>query len=237
DHPSLGRDIGEILGRGKIGIPISPNLEEVGRLGDIFIDFTNPITAMETLRCAKKLGKKAVIGTTGLGLEELKEAKEIAQEIAIVLSPNMSIGVNLLFNLVGEVVRVLGKDYDIEIIEAHHRGKKDAPSGTALKLGEIIASNQGKELSAVAIYGREGATGPRTREEIGIHGIRAGDIIGEHTVMFAGVGERIELIHRAHSRENFAHGALRAVIWLSEQTKGLYSMLDVLGMKEGRADV
>jgi 4-hydroxy-tetrahydrodipicolinate reductase len=229
DHPLIGKDIGEINGLGKMNIPLEGDFKKGG--GDVVIDFTNPKTSIENLELAKKTGSAIVIGTTGLSPEQMERVKELAKGARCVFSPNMSVGVNVMFRIVQEVARVLGPEYDIEIFEAHHRLKKDSPSGTAAKLGELIAKATGRDFGKVGVYGRKGMVGERTKEEIGMQVIRAGDIVGEHTVLFGGIGERLEIIHRAHSRDNFARGAVRAALWVVNQPNGLYDMQDVLGLK------
>ncbi len=229
DHPFIGKDIGEVIGLGRMGIPLEGDLKNIG--GDVIINFTNPKTSLETLEFAKQKGLAAVIGTTGLSPEQMEKVRDISRSIRCVFSPNMSVGVNVMFRIVQEVAKVLGPDYDVEILEAHHRLKKDSPSGTAVKLGELIAKAVGKDFGKVGVYGRRGMVGERTKEEIGMQVIRAGDIVGEHTVLFGGIGERLEIIHRAQSRDNFARGAVRAAIWVVNQPNGLYDMQNVLGLK------
>ena len=227
-HPSIGKDAGEILGLGKNLIPITDNLKKVIGDIDVLIEFTTPDGTMRHLNIVEEAKKAIVIGTTGLNQDELRAVEKASRSIPIVMAPNMSIGVNLLFRLVGEVAKGLGKGYDVEIVEAHHRFKKDAPSGTAKKLAEEIANALDRDLDKVGVYGRKGMTGQRSDEEIGIHAVRAGDIVGEHTVTFCGNGERIEIVHRAHSRDAFARGALRAAKFVFGKPPRLYSMEDVL---------
>jgi 4-hydroxy-tetrahydrodipicolinate reductase len=228
DHPAIGWDIGEIIGLGKMGIPLEKSLKK--EKGAVIINFSSPQASMESLEFAKENGLAAVIGTTGLSPAQLERLRELSKSIRCVFSPNMSVGVNVMFRIVQEVAQVLGPEYDIEIFEAHHRLKKDSPSGTAVKLGELIANAVGRNFAQVGVYGRKGLVGERTREEIGMQVIRAGDIVGEHTVLFGGIGERLEIIHRAHSRDNFARGAVRAALWIVNQPDGLYDMQDVLGL-------
>jgi len=211
-------------------IPLVSNLEEVIEEGDVIVEFTNPQTTVEHALIAGKHKKSMVIGTTGLSDNDKKIIEEASKNAPIVLSPNMSQGVNLLFKLVEEVAKVLGEDYDTEIVEMHHHHKKDAPSGTAKKLGEIIAKAWGKDLQDIGVYGRSGFVGERKRGEIGIMALRGGDVVGDHTVIFAGPGERIELTHRAHSREAFAQGAVKAIRFVISQSPGLYSTKEVLGL-------
>jgi len=230
DHPSIGKDIGEMIGLGKLGVPLERALKKDG--GDVIINFSDPKASLESLQFSKESGLAIVIGTTGLSPEQMERVKELSKNARCVLSPNMSVGVNVMFRIVQEVAQVLGPEYDVEIVEAHHRLKKDSPSGTAVRLGELIAKATGRDFGKVGVYGRKGMVGERTREEIGMQVIRAGDIVGEHTVVFGGVGERLEVIHRAHSRDNFARGAVRAALWVVSQPNGLYDMQDVLGLKK-----
>ncbi len=211
-------------------IPLYSSLEDVIEKGDVIIEFTNPETTITHVEIAKKYKKPMVIGTTGLTDDEKKIVEDAATSAPIVLSPNMSTGVNILFKLVEEVARILGEEYDTEIIEIHHHHKKDAPSGTAKKLGEIIAGVWGKKLDDIGVYGRSGFVGERKKGELGIMAVRAGDVVGDHTVIFAGPGERLELTHRAHSREAFANGALTAARFVIKQKPGLYSTKEVLGL-------
>ena len=229
DHPSVGKDIGEVIGLGKIGVLLESSLKKGG--GDVIINFSSPQGSLESLAFAKEAGLAIVIGTTGLNSEQMNKVKELSKNVRCVLAPNMSVGVNVMFRIVQEVAKVLGPEYDIEILEAHHRLKKDSPSGTAVKLGELISSSIGRDFGRVGVYGRRGIVGERTKDEIGMQVIRAGDIVGEHTVLFGGIGERLEITHRAHSRDNFARGAVRASLWVVNQSNGLYDMQDVLGLK------
>ncbi len=198
---------------------------------DVLIDFTTPSATMKNLDFCIKNKRKMVIGTTGFDKRGIETINKASENIAIVFSPNMSVGVNLLFKLVSDVAHILGEDYDVEIVEIHHRFKKDAPSGTAIRLAENIAEALNRNLDEIGIYGRKGIVGERKKEEIGIFAVRAGDVVGEHTVIFATLGERIELTHRAHSRETFARGAIRAAKWVYHRIPGLYTMWDVLGIK------
>ena len=229
DHPFLGRDVGEIVGLGRLGVPLEGELKK-GK-GDVLINFSAPRASLESLEFAKESGLAAVIGTTGFNQDQMDRIRELSKSVRCVLAPNMSVGMNLMFKVVQEVAKVLGPDYDIEIFEAHHRLKKDSPSGTAVTLGELIANAIGRDFNQVGVYGRKGMVGERTKEEIGMQVIRAGDIVGEHTVLFGGIGERLEIIHRAHSRDNFARGAIRAALWVVNQPHGLYDMQDVLGLR------
>ncbi len=229
DHPWIGKDIGEMIGLGRINVPLEGRLKDKG--GDVIINFSTPQASIESLEFAKDTGMAVVIGTTGFSQDQIEKIKDLSKDVRCVLSPNMSIGVNVMFRLVEEVARILGPEYDIEILEAHHRLKKDSPSGTAMKLGELVAKAIGKDIHQVGVYGRKGMIGERKKDEIGMQVIRAGDIVGEHTVLFGGIGERLEIIHRAHSRDNFARGAIRAALWVINQPNGLYDMQDVLGLK------
>lgn len=228
NHPVLNKDIGNVCGIGKLNVSITDNLAEVIEKGDVIVDFTTSLSTINNVKQAKQTHKPIVIGTTGLTDEEMEIIKTASSSIPILLSPNMSIGVNVVFNIVGNVARDLGQDYDIEIIEAHHNQKKDAPSGTAKRLADEILQAKGKGRNYRLIYGREGSVGKRPKGEIGIHAIRAGDIIGDHTVIFAGENERIEITHRAHSRDVFARGALRACKFIIGKSPKLYNMQDVL---------
>jgi 4-hydroxy-tetrahydrodipicolinate reductase len=233
-HPAIGKDVGEVVGLGEIGLDVKGDISEAMESADVLIDFTTPESTLNNIRFIAKTGQAMVIGTTGIIGEEEKEVRRLAKTIRCVMSPNMSVGVNVLFKVVEDMCRVLGKDFDMEIIEAHHRLKKDAPSGTAMRLAQILADTTGRNLDKDAVYQRRGYIGVRKDEEIGIQSIRAGDIVGEHTVVFAGKGERIDIVHRAHSRDNFARGALLASTWVVRQPNGLYDMQDVLGLKERR---
>jgi 4-hydroxy-tetrahydrodipicolinate reductase len=211
-------------------VKVTDNLEKIIDRAEVVIDFTNPQASLENLEIASKFKKAMVIGTTGHTEEEKKLVAEKAKTIPLLMAPNMSLGVNLLFRLVDSVARSL-KGYDVEIVEAHHNRKKDAPSGTAAKLGETIAQVLNLNLKEAGVYGRKGMVGPRKPQEIGVHAVRAGDIVGEHTVIFAGTGERLELVHRAHSRDCFARGAVEATKWIVRQPPGFYDMQDFLGLK------
>ncbi|MCG6967410.1 MAG: 4-hydroxy-tetrahydrodipicolinate reductase [Chromatiaceae bacterium] len=231
DSSLVGADAGEVAGVGKLGVMISHSLTKVVDDFDVVIDFTGPAATMVHLDVCRKHGRAMVVGTTGLSDEQKGAIKAAAAEIGIVFAPNMSVGVNLCFRLLELAARVMGEDADIEIIEAHHRHKVDAPSGTALGMGEVVAKALGRELKEVAVYGREGHTGARDPKTIGFETIRAGDVVGEHTVWFATEGERVEITHKASSRMTFAKGAVRAATWLTGQGKGLFDMQDVLGLR------
>ena len=224
-----GADAGEVAGVGRLGVPVVDSLPEVLDAFDVLIDFTVPAATLRAVEICRAAGKQAVIATTGIGAEGTAAIRQAAGDIAIVMAPNMSIGVNLVFRLTELAARVLGEDTDIEIIDLHHRHKIDSPSGTAVRLGQIVAEALGRNLDQVAVYGREGETGPRDPRTIGFETIRAGDVVGEHTVLFGGTGERVEITHRASSRMNFARGSLRAVRFLEGRSNGLFDMQDVLG--------
>lgn len=228
--PYLQKDAGELIGA-SCGISIASDFSDALKKDHNLIDFTRPEGTLAHLATCRKIGVKMVIGTTGFSPEEKALLKEASKDIAIVFAPNMSVGVNVTFKLLEIAAKVLNEGYDIEIIEAHHRHKIDAPSGTALRMGEVIADALGRDLSKVAVYGREGVTGERKPETIGFATIRAGDIVGDHTAMFAGIGERVEISHKASSRMTFAMGALRAVRFLADKSNGLYDMQDVLGLR------
>jgi 4-hydroxy-tetrahydrodipicolinate reductase len=228
DHPNIGKDAGEIAGIGKLGVAIQADLEPLLKNQSVVVEFTAPEATLAHVRLAARKNVPIVVGTTGLNAKQQEEIQKLSRSGRILISANMSLGVNLLVSLLGKVAGILGDDYDVEIIEAHHRFKKDAPSGTALAMAAPIARALNRDLDKAGVCGRKGIVGERTKNEIGLLSIRAGDIVGEHTVIFGGLGERIEFIHRAQSRETFARGALRAAQWLAKQKKGLYSMQDVL---------
>jgi 4-hydroxy-tetrahydrodipicolinate reductase len=230
-HPDVGKDAGETAGLGAKGVFVRDALELVIDDCDAVIDFSFPEATMATLRLAAKRNKAVVVGTTGFSADQKDEIRSLTQSLRCVLAPNMSIGVNVLFKVVRDVAKALGDDYDVEIVEAHHKFKKDAPSGTAVRISEIIADALGRDLGRVGVYGRKGLSEGRDPKEIGIHTVRAGDIVGEHRVMFGGMGETLEIFHRAQSRETFARGAVRAAQWLVGRPSGLYDMQDVLGLR------
>jgi 4-hydroxy-tetrahydrodipicolinate reductase len=232
DHPAVGRDLGETAGYGKSGVTITGDLSDCIRKADVVIDFTHHEAAVETLETAVKHKKAIVIGTTGFTPEEMGRIRKIAAKTKCVLAPNMSVGVNVMFKVLENVAGILGDEFDVEIVEAHHNLKKDAPSGTAMKMAQVLAGALGRDLDKVGVYERKGMIGARTKKEIGIQTVRAGDIVGEHWVIFGGLGERLEFIHRAHSRDNFAKGAVRAAKWVVKQKNGFYDMQDVLGLKK-----
>lgn len=232
DSSLIGADAGELAGVGSKGIAINENIRAVTDNFDVLIDFTRPEVTLANVAVCREAGKRMVIGTTGFSDEQKAELEEAAKDIAIVFAPNMSVGVNLCLKLLDIAARVMGDEVDIEVIEAHHRHKIDAPSGTALRMGEVVADALGRDLKECAVYGREGNTGERERKTIGFETIRAGDIVGDHTVMFADIGERVEITHKASSRMTFANGAVRAAEWIMQHDKGLFDMQDVLGLKD-----
>ncbi|MGB1271493.1 MAG: 4-hydroxy-tetrahydrodipicolinate reductase [Endozoicomonas sp.] len=227
----LGVDAGELVGVGSLGVSLTDDLAAMVDRFDVLIDFTSPSLTMKNVELCREHGKGLVIGTTGLTSEQKARLAAAAEETAIVFAPNMSIGINLVFKLLETAARILDQDADIEVIEAHHHHKVDSPSGTALKMGEVVADTLGRDLEKCAVYGREGHTGPRDRETIGFATIRAGDVIGDHTVLFACEGERVEITHKASNRVIYARGSIRAVRFLAGKSSGLYDMQDVLGLK------
>ncbi len=230
-HAALEHEGSEMLGREVGGVKISADVEAALKGADVLIDFTRPEGTLHHLDICRRLKVNMVIGTTGFSAQQKAQLGAAAQDIGIVFAPNMSVGVNLLFKLLETASRVLAQGYDIEIIEAHHRHKVDAPSGTALGLGEVVARTLGRDLAECAVYGREGVTGERDPSTIGFATVRGGDIVGDHTVLFAGIGERIEITHKASSRATFALGALRAARFLKNHPAGMYDMQDVLELK------
>lgn len=227
----IGADAGEVAGVGKLGVLIVGSLSEVMDDFDVLIDFTAPKATLSNLALCAEHGKAMVIGTTGLSEAERAELTGFGEKMPVVFASNMSVGVNLCFKLLAEAAQALGDDYDVEIIETHHHHKVDSPSGTALSMGEAVAGALGRDLRQCAVYGREGQVGARTKEEIGFVTVRAGDVVGDHTVLFATEGERIEITHKASSRMTFAKGAVRAAGWLAGKDKGLYDMQDVLNLR------
>ena len=227
----VGADAGELVSLGRIGVPLSASLEDVADEFDVLIDFTLPEVMLGNLAFCRQAGKAMVIGTTGLNAAQKQLLVDAAKDIPIVFASNFSVGVNLSFKLLDIAARVMGDDADIEIIEAHHRHKVDAPSGTAMRMGEVIADALGRDLHKVAVYGREGHTGAREHETIGFATVRGGDVVGDHTVLFAAEGERLEITHKASSRMTFAKGAVRAAQWLDGREPGLYDMQDVLDLR------
>ena len=227
-HPAVGRDAGEVAGVGPLGVVLEPACTRTLSQADVIIDFSVADATLAYGHLAAAHEKAMVIGTTGFTASQREEISRLSQHMRCFMAPNMSVGVNVMFQVLRQLVTLLGPDYDIEILEAHHRTKIDAPSGTALRLAAIVAEARDKKLDDVAVYGRRGMIGPLSDAEIGIQVIRAGEIVGEHTVLFGGPGERLELVHRSQSRDTFARGALRAAKWVMQQPVGLYSMVDLL---------
>ncbi len=226
DHPQLGKDAGVVAGVGELGVSIE---EVISGQPDVLLDFTAPDACVRRAEECARLGTAMVVGTTGLSEEQSRRIeREVASRVPVLVAPNMSIGMNLLFMLAGEAAAALGEDYDVEIVESHHRRKKDAPSGTALKLAQSVCDALSWDPQQALVYGRSGTAGERPRRQIGIHALRGGDVVGDHTLVFAGEGERIELTHRASSRDVFARGALRAARFLVGQPAGRYDMKDLL---------
>jgi 4-hydroxy-tetrahydrodipicolinate reductase len=229
-HPSLGRDAGEVAGVGRRGVAVTDDAATAIAGDRILVEFSMPEATLAHLRLVADTGARAVIGTTGFTPGQREEIAALARRAAIMLAPNMSVAMTLAFKLLSIMARALGDEYDVEITEIHHRFKKDAPSGTAARMAEVVAEALGRDLAKVAVYGRQGLPGERSPKEIGVLSLRSGDVVGEHTVSFGTLGERLELTHRAHSRDTFARGALRAVRWIVSRPPGLYSMQDVLGL-------
>ena len=231
DSSLLGADAGELAGIGRNGVVVVGSIDAVLDQFDVLIDFTAPTATLANTNACAAHGKKIVIGTTGFNAEQKKQLLALAEKTGAVIASNYSIGVNLCFKLLDTAARVLGDDVDIEVYEAHHRHKVDAPSGTALRMGEVVAAALGRSLADCAVYGREGHTGERPATQIGFSTIRGGDIVGDHTVLFAGGGERIEITHKSASRKPYAQGALRAGRFMRGRAEGLFDMQDVLGLK------
>ncbi|MEM4407436.1 MAG: 4-hydroxy-tetrahydrodipicolinate reductase [Candidatus Caldarchaeum sp.] len=230
DHPRVGWDAGQAAGIGNIGVRLSTVIEDAAASADGIIDFTTPEASLDVAQYAAETGKAVVIGTTGFSPEQVVLLRSLAEHFPCVYSPNMSVGVNVMFKVAGFLAKLLGEGYDIEVMEIHHRHKVDAPSGTALGLAEAVCSALSWDTTGVLRFERHGKVGERRSDEIGVQALRGGDVVGEHTVYFLGSGERIELTHRATSRDNFAAGALRALKWVVGKPPGLYSMKDVLGI-------
>lgn len=230
-HALIGQDAGLVAGCGPMGVAISGNLEQALAEAEVLIDFTFPEVTLKNLEVCSHLGRRMVIGSTGFTPEQREWVARLAAKIPVVLAPNMSVGVNACFKILKETAKILGDGFDVEIVELHHNKKKDAPSGTAVRMGEVVADALGRDYNKCAVFHREGMAGERTPEEIGMQTVRGGDIVGEHTVYFIGMGERIEITHRAMSRDMFARGAVRAAQWLGDKQPGLYDMQDVLGLK------
>ena len=229
-HAALGRDAGESAGVGRLGIPIGADVDAALGRDRILIEFSVPDASLAHVREVARHGGRAVIGTTGFTAAQREELARIGTSIPLLVSPNMSVGVNVAFKVLADMARMLGDEYDVEIVETHHRFKKDAPSGTALRMAEVVATALGRDLAKTAVYDRHDKLAERARKEIGMAALRSGDVVGEHTVVFGSLGERIELTHRAHSRDNFARGALRGARFIATARPGLYSMQDVLGL-------
>jgi 4-hydroxy-tetrahydrodipicolinate reductase len=229
-HPAVGKDAGEVAGVGRTGVAITDKPEGALGADRILIEFSVPEATLAHLRLVAREGGRAVIGTTGLSPAQREEIADLARQAPILLSPNMSVAVNVAFRVLRDMARMLGDEFDVEVTEIHHRFKKDAPSGTALRMAEVVAEALGRDLASTAVYGRHGLPGERTRNEIGIFSLRSGDVVGDHTVSFGTLGERLELTHRSHNRDNYARGALRAARFTRGARPGLYSMQDVLGL-------
>ena len=227
-HPHIGMNLGRVIGEESFHADVTSDLSAAAKNTDVIIDFTKPSSTLSNLSIARKLKVPIVVGTTGITDDELRIIESSSKSIPVLFSANMSIGINLLFKLAPEIASSLGEDYNVEIIEVHHNKKKDSPSGTAKKLAGLIADAKGGRLKDLAAYGREGNVGERPKNEIGIHSVRAGDVIGDHTIIYAGENERIEITHRATSRDAFAKGALRAAKFLVDKSPGLYNMKDVI---------
>ena len=232
DSAAVGKDAGEVAGLPRCGLLVGGDIAACIAGLDALIDFTRPEATLANLELCRLHKKYLIIGTTGFTSEQRGLIEQAALETAVVMAPNFSVGVNLTLKILETAARVMGEYTDIEVIEAHHRHKVDAPSGTALRMGEVVAKTLGRDLKDCAVYGREGITGERERKTIGFSTIRAGDIVGEHTVMFADEGERVEITHKASSRTTFAKGAVRAALWLKGKERGLFDMQDVLGLKD-----
>ncbi len=227
-HPEIGNDVGIVAGINELGVNITSKLSDVIENGDVVIEFSKPEASLNHLRQIVEADKAMVLATTGFSSDELAEIHELASKIRCVMAPNMSLGVNVMIKALELIAKSLGDDYDIEVIEAHHNHKADSPSGTALRLAETVANALGRDLDEVGVYGRHGIIGPRQKNQIGIHAIRGGDIAGDHTVMFATEGERLSVVHRAHSPEAFAKGAIRAARWVVNASRGLHDVSEVL---------
>ena len=229
-HPALGRDAGEQAGVGTLGVALGAEAAAALTRDRVLVEFSIPEATLEHLRLVAAAGARAVIGTTGFSAAQKEEIAALARRAPIMMAPNMSVAVTLAFRILPLMAKALGDDYDVEITEIHHRFKKDAPSGTALRMAEVVAEALGRDLAKVGVYGRQGLPGERTRQEIAVMSLRSGDVVGEHTVAFGALGERLELTHRAHTRDTFGRGALRAARWIRQQPPGLYDMADVLGL-------
>ena len=227
-HPKMGTDAGEVAGIGSLGVKIVANLADVIDQGDVAIEFTSPEATVSNLKKVVDAKKSIVIGTTGCTADQLAKIRLLAEHIPCLMSPNMSVGVNVMLRAIELVAKALGDDYDVEVIEAHHNQKKDSPSGTAVRIADVLATALDRDMNQVGVYGREGIVGVRPKKEIGVHAVRGGDIVGDHTVLFAGIGERLEISHRAQSRESFASGAIRATRWIVNAPNGLHDISEIL---------
>lgn len=230
-HPDIGRDVGEVAGAGNRGVAITEGVESVINVVDLIVDFTAPEATLANMEAAALKGKAMVIGTTGIDKAGQARINDLSSKAPCVYAGNMSLGINLLTKIVGDIARALGGDYDVEVVEAHHKMKKDAPSGTAFMLANAAADALGRDLEKDGVFERHGIIGERKKGEVGVQTIRGGDVVGEHTVMFLGMGERIEVSHRVSNRDTFARGALKAAQWLSGKGPGHYNMQDVLGLR------
>ena len=230
-HEAIGRDVGEHAGVGSLGVAITEGVGSVIDASDVIIDFTAPEATLANMEAAALKGKALVIGTTGIDKAGQEKIKELSAKVPCVYAGNMSLGINLLTKIVGDMARALGPDYDVEVVEAHHKMKKDAPSGTAFMLANAAAEALGRDLDKDGVFERHGMIGERKKGEIGVQTIRGGDVVGEHTVMFLGMGERLEVSHRVSNRDTFVRGALKATLWLKGKAPGLYNMQDVLGLR------
>jgi 4-hydroxy-tetrahydrodipicolinate reductase len=230
-HPAIGKDLGEVVGLGMIEVPLVDDLNALLPKIDLLFEFTIPEASLEHLRLMANHGKAMVLGTTGFTAAQLAEVRSLAQRLPLFMAPNMSPAINVMYKLIADAARLLGADFDVEIVEAHHRYKVDAPSGTAARMAEVLAQTLDRDMEKVGVYGRKGIVGQRKDEEIAVLSIRAGDLTGDHTVMFGGIGERLEIIHRTQSRDAFGRGALRAARWIVHQKPGLYDMQDLLGLR------
>ncbi len=231
DHPDIGRDLGELIGHDVGGIKLSSSIDDILDKCDVLIDFTAPEATIENIEALAGTSTAFVTGTTGIDKQGQQRIAELAEKVPCVYAGNMSLGINLLTKVVGDIAKALGDDYDVEVVEAHHKMKKDAPSGTAFMLAKAAADALGRDLDNDGVFARHGIIGERKPKEIGVQTIRGGDVVGEHTVMFLGMGERIEVAHKVSNRDTFARGALKAALWLSGKPAGLYNMQDVLGLK------
>ena len=229
-HPKTGADAGELAGVGNVGIAVTDDIRRVLTRDRVLVEFSVPEATLSHLEIVAETGARAVIGTTGFSPVQREKIADLGRRAAIMLAPNMSVAVNVAYQALALVAKALGNEYDVEVTEIHHRFKKDAPSGTALRMAEVVAEALGRDLGKVGVYGRHGLTGERTPQEIAVMSLRSGDVVGDHTVSFGTLGERLEITHRAHNRDTYARGAMRAVRWIAGRGPGLYSMQDVLGL-------